>query len=88
MTKSRFSYAKHKVTGCTLKQMHDALVHLQVDIHNSYPQSAKVYDLSTKAAKALDELRSELDNQLFRDCPNDDYRDVYYGPTREPALIS
>ena len=83
MGKPRFSFEKHKNTGSKLKRARGELLTLSVEIANSYPHTAKVCRLANKAVSAIDDLRSELDNQLFKDCPaetsRDEWKDVYYG---------
>jgi hypothetical protein len=83
MSNQKFSFEKHQGTGSKLKTTHELLSALGVEIGNSYPITSKAYLLSQKAIRALGELRSELDNQLFKDCPsqtaNDGWKGVYYG---------
>ena len=85
MSKSTFSFEKHQDTGSKLKAVHRQLSTLIVEIGSSYPVGSKSCRLAEKAAKAIGELRSELENQLFRDFPartsKDESRGVYYGET-------
>jgi 2-methylcitrate dehydratase PrpD len=83
MTKRRFSFDKHKDTGQKLKELRETLLALSVEIANSYPRTYKTCRYANKAVNAVNELRCELDSQLFRDCPDevagDGWQGVYYG---------
>lgn len=85
MGKPKFSFQKHQNTGSKLKKIRQELLTLSVEIGNSYPNASKVCRRANKAVEAIDELRSELDSQLFKDCPTetsgDDWKGVYYGTT-------
>jgi hypothetical protein len=87
-TKKGFSYDEHKAAGRELKQMRDRLVHLSVDLANTYGTSSKVARGSKKAYETLDDLRSELDNIVGRDCPDRsdlELNHIYFPPKAETA---
>ncbi len=81
--KSRFSFEKHRDAGQKLKELRAILQTLSVDIANSYPRKSKTHQCAMKAVEAVDNLRYELDSQLFRDCPDktsrDEWKGIYFG---------
>ena len=79
MAKQKFSFPKHKDTGSKLKRAREVLNTLSVEILNSYPGTSKACRCAKKAIKAIDELRSELDSQLFKDCQAEISRDEWKG---------
>ena len=76
------TYAEHVALGHELKQVRDALHDLYVDLGAHYPRSGhmKLLRAASKAVDQVSELRNQLDNQLFKDCPGSEWRGVYYGP--------
>ena len=78
--KKRFTIEQHTETGKQLFEMRNSLIKLSCDILHFYPKKSKVVKLSSKALKAMDALRSELDNCVSRENPeaSNEAVNVYY----------
>ena len=81
--KPGLSFAKHRATGAKLLGVRDDLAKLVVEIAAAYPNTSKATRLAGKVVDAIDNLRCELDSQLFKDCPaettGDNWKGLYYG---------
>lgn len=80
--KPKFTYGKHKVTGGMLKDMQLQVSTLFMELCDSYGKSCKAVKILRKLEGNLLQLRSELDNQSYRDYPETKEEDrcmLYYG---------
>lgn len=71
---------QHKEIGCKLSQIRDELIHISPLIKNSY--SFKKSPKISSVISALDRLRSDMENLLFEDFPNEADIRIYY-PIKE-----
>jgi len=78
--KKRFTIEQHTETGKQLFEMRNSLIELIVGVGHHYPKNSKVVKLANKALKAMDALRSELDNCVSRENPeaSNEAVNVYY----------
>ena len=68
---------EHRALGAELQAIRDRLVKITVITGNSYP--AKVGRCASRAVETIDKLRSELDNRMFAENPNNGMMaNVYY----------
>ena len=81
MSKARFTLERHKQVGRELHRIREQLVHLSVEVCNAYPSASKACRRACKAQIAVDELRSALDDELYREQAGSgqDLKGVYYG---------
>ena len=81
MSKARFTLERHKQVGLELHRIREQLVHLSVEVRNAYPSASKACRRARKAQIAVDELRSALDDELYREHADNgqDLKGVYYG---------
>jgi len=81
---------EHRTLGDSLRRQHDQAVKLEVDLANRYGQHHPAVRLAEKHSRALAELRSALEDQMFKDLkgtpayslPNPDPQslvNIYYG---------
>lgn len=77
-----FSLEQHKNLGQFLKPTRNRLHAEVISILNAYGKTSNVGKLADKAIRAIDALKSELDNCVCREnplSPNDEVINVYYG---------
>lgn len=83
MTKKHFSLDQHRTAGEKLYTSRRVLSSLCVELGQSYPKNSGVQRKAMRAARALDDLRCELDKQAFVDYPalgdSDMVMRLYYG---------
>jgi hypothetical protein len=80
--KPGLSLERHKEIGKELKQMHNDISSLLVEVGNAYPISGKrgkALKHIQQISNSLIEARSELENLLFQDFPDDATTKFYYG---------
>ena len=65
MKKPGLTLSRHIEIGHQLYALHEALVHLHVELSRSYPLSHRSYNRTRHVIHALGELRSTLDSTLF-----------------------
>jgi FtsZ-binding cell division protein ZapB len=80
-----FSFEEHQKKGDELYQACRTLQTLCLDISKAYGKTAPIAQLSSKAQKAAEELRNQLDNLVCRE--NTERLDMevngcYYGKNR------
>ena len=82
-TRRPLTVDEHRELGIYLRGVHERLVKLNVDLANRGPKSSKVVRRAQAAHEALSKLRSELEEEMFRDHPELDgdavFLNVYYG---------
>jgi hypothetical protein len=66
-TKPGLTRMEHEELGATLKQIRDEVMRISQQLETAYPKLSPAARLSSKAAQAVDRLRSALDRQAFRD---------------------
>lgn len=59
--------AEHRALGAELKRIRDFLQHESVRLANTYGVSKKPGKLAGRATNIVDELRSEMEDQMERD---------------------
>ncbi|MFH1034346.1 MAG: hypothetical protein V1806_07555 [Pseudomonadota bacterium] len=67
--KPGFTLARHEELGIALQPIRDFLVHLSVEIDNTYPRQSREALAARKAADAVDLLQCKLDDAVFRENP-------------------
>jgi hypothetical protein len=86
--KKRLTYQQHQIIGHQLREFrNNVLINTVVDISNTIGKSSKASKLGQKALKAIDDLRSALDDVLFQDFSeksNQELLNVYYGGNERP----
>jgi len=87
MNKTKWTYQKHVQAGQQLSEYRNQLGNLILELGQSYSVNLKAIKLAYKAQKDLDELRSELDNQLCRDFKEFFSPGVYY-PNGTPEVVT
>lgn len=78
--KKRFTPEEHREMGRKLKSIRDELIDLSVKVGNAYPK--KFYNHLHKAVKEIDQTRSDLEDEMFKDNPdlsNEIGLNIYYG---------
>ncbi|ASY37039.1 MULTISPECIES: hypothetical protein [unclassified Streptomyces] len=89
--KPKLSFEEHVEMGRRLASLRDELTHQRVKIANAYPLSGPAAVPANKleaAVKAIDLARSELENALFREHPDEARTSVYYPPSEERAAFT
>jgi hypothetical protein len=64
-TKPGLTRTEHEELGIKLKQLRDEVLRISQQLDTVYPKLSPAARLSSKAAQALDRLRSALDRQVF-----------------------
>jgi len=76
----------HVEIGRNLQTSRDYLVHLAVDLANTYGKSSRPARAAEKALRAVDELRNVLDDVSAGELPGDRWSTtIYYGGGDEDA---
>jgi hypothetical protein len=79
--KKRFTLEEHKSAAIDLREVRGIILDYIVKTSESYPHDVATKKLE-KALSFIDEVRSSLDNQLFREAhplTPDEKKFVYYG---------
>lgn len=81
------SLQEHQLLGIKLTTQQDYLARLAAKLRDRYGDSHPAAILAGRAANDVNSLRSELDDQLYRDHPAQSNSRVYYptGMNREGA---
>lgn len=87
MTKSRLTPEDHADLGATLAAIRDELLQRAVQVANAYPKTAPQIRHLNSAVEALDQARSDLDNALARDYPDEFAPSVYYPQDDRGRLV-
>jgi hypothetical protein len=74
----------HRALGNQLSIARNDLLHMIVDLSNTYGSTAKSSRAADRAVKAIDQLRSDLDNQLAVDHPSGFDTHIYYPGAGDP----
>jgi len=71
---SQLPLDQHQEIGEKLKEIKVYLTHLSVTLANTYTREKgyKVLNRLGKVTNAIDELRNELDGQVFKEYPNEE----------------
>ena len=64
-TKPGLTRMEHEELGATLKQIREELLRICRQLETAYPKLSPAARLSSKAAQAVDRLRTALDRQAF-----------------------
>jgi len=88
MRAKKLTVEEHMQLGLKLASVRGFLMELSCKIPNTYGQSSRVGASAVRSLNHLDKLISELDDQIFRDHPNDpiDHTGVYYPYPAPPSL--
>lgn len=78
MAKLGLTPEQHKTLGAELAAMRNRLVSIDVMISNAYPLASKPVHAAHRSYAAIDELRSMMDDVLFKDYPEWAKPTVYY----------
>lgn len=73
------SFAEHVETGDELKELHERTSNLWVKLAGRYAMSNKFVKRAERAMRAIEDCKNELENQMYRDCPDEANTSVYYG---------
>jgi hypothetical protein len=77
--KEPFTLDEHKATGLVLAQMSRIVTHLLCGLSACYPLNSRVMRAVAKADRALRELRSALEDKMFREHRDADLVTYYPG---------
>lgn len=87
--KERLTMADHKAAGDVLKLHTEQLIELLVKVSNAYPRTGKYSGRAirhlSKAVKDLSIVRSNLEEEMAKDYPQEWETSVYYGPREGQA---
>jgi len=76
---SRFNVDQHKAASRQVKLVRKRLLDLASDLSRYYRTTGCCYQATIAALQAVDVLRSRLDRQISRECPDDpSVAHVYY----------
>ncbi len=73
-----FPVEQQREVGAELAVLRDEITLIQVIIARAHPKSSTIYRLASEMTAAIDQLRSELDNQLASTSPEDFDANVWY----------
>lgn len=76
------SEQRHRELGTTLQRTNEMLTGLYVELAGAYPRNSPAAVRAKAVSKALNELRSVLDDQVFQDLPHlpeEGLLRLYYG---------
>ena len=82
-TKKRLTIDEHKQIAAQLFQIREQLIHISVMVLNAYPHKRKFVSLPGKAMNMIDQLRSDLEDEMFEDFPNQADVYIYYPGSQE-----
>jgi hypothetical protein len=85
MTKQGLGLQRHVEIGMRLYEIQEELTHLTVELSNAYPVSAKFPRAIRSTGEALSRARSEGENQLSSEHPDQWRADVYYPGSHRPS---
>lgn len=81
MNKIRLTIDDHRRLGAELKVMRDRLVKIKVLLGGAYPLNDRIVIVADRTWKELDQLRSELDTDVFNKyplVPGSELMKIYY----------
>ena len=78
MAKPRFTIEQHRQYGAMLKRMQQDLLDLEVELSSAFPHDIPATKTAAKVSKAIQDLRCEMENELFKLDP-DAPLSIYYG---------
>lgn len=81
MAKPRYTMDQHKDLGRELYEMRERLTRLVIELSAAYPMSCRGYKHLVKAKRWLDQARSAMDDELFKEHgerPSHELLRVYY----------
>lgn len=74
---------QHKKLGNSLKDMHNSIIKMQVDLANAYPRKGFLLKFERQSGKILTELSKLrydiLENAFIEEYPDEEWRGVYSG---------
>lgn len=65
--KPGLSIDRHQMIGAELAWIHERLTKLGVEVANAYPVNSKTSRLALRVTGPLDDLRSVLEDEMFRE---------------------
>jgi len=79
--KTGLTLEQHEKLGIELQAMRDKLINISVELSKAYPQ--KISNVSSRASKTIDILRSELDDKVCQENPSlEEAIKIYYRSNR------
>jgi hypothetical protein len=91
MGKKILTFAEHLELGARIKETRKLLLDSQLRICNGLGTSSKACKILCQIVRRFDEdLKDELEEVVFRDCPDVDTKErlrVYYRPTSEDRVV-
>jgi len=82
MPRQPMTLVEHRELGGVLLMIRGTLLRAYVELSDRYGATSKAGRTSDRALRAVDDLRSALDEQLVRDLPTDLDATVYYPAER------
>ena len=82
-------FESHRRLGVELASIRDRVTSLSVLIRNSYPEGSRLDRTAIRMTKQIDEVRSLLDSEVFREfkgLPTNELASVYY-PDPEDRVV-
>ncbi len=77
----KMSYMEHAELGRYLQQTRDRLKDESIALSHRYGKTTKPFTMANRAVKLIDDLRSEMDNRIYKEHSNISTYDlgrVYY----------
>ena len=79
MTKAPLTMDEHGEIEDFLRRTRAEWHTISIHILNAYPQTSQAHKVARQLVKALDAAKTELEEQMFQDHPEEGTVDVYYG---------
>jgi len=79
--KPGITFSRHDEVAAELYSIREKLLSMEVELANSFPRSgpaSKPYKAISAARVAIDTARSDLENLMFRDHPDNARLGIYY----------
>ena len=85
MKRGKLTMQEHREYGTKFKQLNKYFITQICKVSNTYGHSKKISKIIAKCERCFMELRSEMENQCYRDYPQDANTHIYYGDIDEQA---
>lgn len=81
--KTRMTFEEHAALGKELYEMKCKMMSRSIQLCKSYGSSRKATKMSERVEHAINNLRCEMDSQLYMDYPKEANPHVYYPRVKE-----
>jgi len=88
MKRKRLDFARHKEIGLYLYRLNDEIGELLCEVSNAEGRNARITQNLEKIYQTIFKIRSQMENILFRDYPNQADIFIYYpGSSRNEMTV-